>query len=1612
MLSKIKKCLSLLMAAAMITTIADVAVPMRAAAMDDADDTVIEDIKDVRDDEPEIRADIGNVIDEDEPEENNYSESSSTEDLNNGFIENDYKSEELDVNDTQNQIDLLDTLTYGQLTYTVNDDNQVTITGCDKSATSVVIPAQIDGMDVAVIGERSFMGCYQLTSVKISESVTEIGISAFEGCSNLSSINIPNGVTSIEWRTFYNCKSLDSIQIPESVTSIVNHAFYGCSNLKNINLPNGITRIASSTFYNCESLNGIKIPESVASIDNDAFSECINLSSINIPNGVTYIGSSTFYNCKSLDNIKIPESVASIGVDAFNGCINLSSINIPNGVTYIGSSTFYNCESLNGIKIPESVTKIGEWAFGGCINLSSINIPESVTSIGRCTFNGCSALSSINIPESVISIGEHTFDGCSALSSINIPESVTSIGKYTFNGCSALSSINIPESVISIGEYTFNGCSALSSINIPESVASIGKYAFYGCESLSDINIPKNEDLKNIEEYTFSGCNSLVNINIPENIRSIGNYAFWKCKNLKNINIPELLSNIGVAAFSECNSLESINIPIYVSYISGSTFSGCSNLKNINIPDGVTIIGDYAFYECYSLVNVNIQEGIWGSAMSLIGKEAFSRCKNLKNINIPDKVTCIEEGAFEGCDSLENINIPPNITAITAWLFSGCSSLTNIKIPKRVTSIGIRAFSRCNSLTSIKIPESLEKIDDDAFYGCRPSNVYYSGTKEDFEKIDGVSSLFENATIHYESTDYIQPDTGNSGIQDYSFGFYNGDYMNKKENNPKYMVIGNDCKLRGILQHNDLSNLDKYGTLLEDFNNITWSISDTSVAEITEKVLEDDSGIFVYSNWYLTLKCIKPGTVTVTGTLKNGQSTSWTLNVEPEIEITAPERISGKGASSVISATIKFNEIDRDGIEAYAKDLKCVLDYGSASISDKKYRISDDMKSATVEWTFNVEDGTGSHVLRADVVSASGYTKSAYIKAKFSSVDFYAGAEDDVFRPEKLLITYDDKTSSYSQNKLPITLKVVYETKDADSKLLLNALDFNLNGDICNYFKIKGKSHVNVNKQISGGEEYTYTVELVKKGLWNKHPENGETATGSITVDIDCVGEISEKLKHKEITIELSNPYEAAEDDLSTENIDNDIDKYAEEIVKAYEENDLSSKIALDPQIESYIGRKNHQEEGVKMAIYMAVSLANMSKDNTSGSNLSDEVVEKVMNKFLGDWDPKLPQLKVNNIPLTLRVKDDNGKWVTCDFECNITHYNWESGNPFGMTGTISTKISFPGTGKIPVELADGMFYKTDMKAFTEGGWNLSKSYLLKGYKKVWGDDLNKAANHIMEKSIDSIADKAAEYALKKPVQDALNALYKKKFKDKAADKLFDFLVYPSKVAVGKCPVDVFVYNSSNELVGSIENNVVTKVSDGLNLWVENDDKYIQLYDESYRIEYKATGSGSMDVDIYDLSSGMSPVRCTGYQALPLETGVTYTGNVNNEILTDPDNYALTSNNNEKFNYDVLEEINEAEQLSGSEYTFKSSIKNESGKTVVTFTNASSDAATGLGIVAEYDKNGKMIDIQTKELTLGFDGSESITLGDTDVIYKAYVLDSSSSLKMISPVVEYSRLSA
>ena len=174
-------------------------------------------------------------------------------------------------------------------------------------------------------------------------------------------------------------------------------------------------------------------------------------------------------------------------------------------------------------------------------------------------------------------------------------------------------------------------------------------------------------------------------------------------------------------------------------------FLNASKITEFTIPDNVKTIGERAFSFC-DLTSVTIPDSVRS-----IGQSAFSSCDSLTSVTIPDSVTSIGSEAFYGCDSLTSVTIGNGITGIGYKMFSDCTNLTSVTIPYSVTSIGSQAFYRCESLTSITIPDSVKTIGSSAFELSGLKDVYYCGTKEQWQMVSKgiMNHILSTANIHY-----------------------------------------------------------------------------------------------------------------------------------------------------------------------------------------------------------------------------------------------------------------------------------------------------------------------------------------------------------------------------------------------------------------------------------------------------------------------------------------------------------------------------------------------------------------------------------------------------------------------------------------------------------------------------------------------------------------------------------------------------------------------------------------------------------------------------------------------------------------------------------------------
>ena len=644
-------------------------------------------------------------------------------------------------------------------TYTILTDDTIKITKYKGTDESIVIPSEIDGKKVTVIGSSAFYGfkslknieipdgitsienyafcqCWSITSLSVPESVTSIGTGAFRFCGDLKEIKLPSNLTvlsdslfgadaNLEYITFGDAEKTDTVIIPETVQKIGNYVFMNCEKIKNINLPANLKSIGKTCFQGCISLTGLFIPQSVESIGGGIFGDCDALQSVEIEdeNNNFIFKDGILYDVKngilvSAVNSLIPEKVIvdectkTIDYSAFADCNNLYEIEIPQGVVNIGEKAFARLDNLKNIDIPDSVTNITTLAFYRCNGLVSVQVPGSVTAIKNGTFRECNNLKKVILNEGVAKIEGSAFVFCSSLEQIKLPQSLMSIGSGAFDNCTSLISVELPDNAI-ISSDTFRGCKNLSKI------------------VLSDTNnnyIVKNGILYNKAMTSAIYCipaSGVEEISIEDGVTTIDSNLQFSV-NVKKINISRSVTKINTAAFMYCYDLQSIKVDSengkYMSekgilYNKDMTRILCypAGIKDTEffVPDTVKTIGDFAFYGTKALESINIPDSVTN-----IGTDAFGECSGLKEVVIPDSVTSMGEAVFYKCTSLEKVKLSVNITSPNPAVFQYCSSLKEVVLPESMKFISFFMFSHCKEITNIVLPDTLTSVLGSAFQNC------------------------------------------------------------------------------------------------------------------------------------------------------------------------------------------------------------------------------------------------------------------------------------------------------------------------------------------------------------------------------------------------------------------------------------------------------------------------------------------------------------------------------------------------------------------------------------------------------------------------------------------------------------------------------------------------------------------------------------------------------------------------------------------------------------------------------------------------------------------------------------------------------------------------------
>ena len=688
-----------------------------------------------------------------------------------------------------------------------HENGPISIVGYRGNAGNIIIPADVEGHEVAeiadrafegkvlrsvtikgspAIGERAFADCKYLDKVEIP-NVTEIGYAAFAGCGELKELALSSSLTAIPVAAFEGCQSLTEVHLPEGLVSLDSGAFRGCSSLTTVTLPNTLTHMGVEVFADCTSLTSLTAPYAGM---NEAGQDTVGylfggsdriphtLTSITVTKA-TAIGSYAFGGCSSVEEVSLPDSVKSIGYGAFDGCTKLTSLRLPAGLTQLGCDAFRNCISLRSVAIPAGVRTLPAGTFADCTGLQTVTLPDGLEQIETDAFANCTSLTLLDIPESVKLLQSNALGGCTGLETLTIPflgesaeapmplsglfgaplhglktltvRNTTEIVDMASQGFDGLQSVTLQGTATRVGSRTFEKCESLQSVTLPDTVTDMGEYAFAECISLPAVVLPA--ELTAISESVFEGCSSLKRIDAPAGLRTLGNRAVAGCSSLEDISWLRDVTDMGEYVFDSCTSLKEATLPTAMTAIMDGTFNACSGLQTVTLSPVTEVIGRRAFGGCSALSNVSIPE-----QTREILAEAFADCSSLTAVSLPSTLRFLGQSAYAGCSSMIDLTVPAGIVEMGESILAGCTSLKTLSVPY----IG-RSRDNAAELTYLMgndIPESLRSVQvthaltlaNDTFNNC-------SGI-ESIQLASGLTAIGENAFRNCAALDsLIIPET-------------------------------------------------------------------------------------------------------------------------------------------------------------------------------------------------------------------------------------------------------------------------------------------------------------------------------------------------------------------------------------------------------------------------------------------------------------------------------------------------------------------------------------------------------------------------------------------------------------------------------------------------------------------------------------------------------------------------------------------------------------------------------------------------------------------------------------------------------------------------------------
>ena len=583
-----------------------------------------------------------------------------------------------------------------------------------------------------------------ITTLSISDGITNIPDGAFSGAASLRYVLLPNSIERIGNYAFAYCSLLETFTCSTSLKSIGECAFTDDVSLIAFQIPYGLETIGKAAFSACESMTDITLPGSLLSLGTYCFRET-GLTNLTIPMSVTTIGDDILIENEALKSLEVVEGNANFKtVDnvlyeqkngspyrtiAYAPAAPATAIEILEGTELIDKNTFYHADNLLNISLPRTLKTISKDAFFWCQNLKELHLPDNVETVQANAIVGC-GIKKLTIGKKLNYVSSLTFDDCTYLNTITISEENpyldavdnvvynkdhTSLLFYPF--AKAGEEYYILDTTQRLNDSSIRSTRSLKTLHMPKNLIELGRYSVYGNRNLNAIYFQGDAPSAGENCLKENGAQLLI-YRIPS---SAGwDESYWSSFHLADWNPGNSDQESGTFdgvtwEFQGENGLMRFTgtgvIPNFSEEEPAPWTSYMNQIQTIEA-EHITDIGDYAFCHAQNLLRLET-----GLELERIGDHSFGDCPKMSFLDISN-VKTIGTGAFENDSSFQGQLHLKEITSIGASAFQGCASITAAILNNQIQTLPESSFAGCTALAYLFLPDSISEIKSNAFSDC------------------------------------------------------------------------------------------------------------------------------------------------------------------------------------------------------------------------------------------------------------------------------------------------------------------------------------------------------------------------------------------------------------------------------------------------------------------------------------------------------------------------------------------------------------------------------------------------------------------------------------------------------------------------------------------------------------------------------------------------------------------------------------------------------------------------------------------------------------------------------------------------------------------------------